>query len=891
MKKTLKVLAIVFALLIGTLIITPFFFKDKIAKIAKEEINKNVNAVINFEEVSLGLFTNFPDFTFSISKLSVIGISDFKDNTLFNSDKISLTIDLASVFSGNYKVKEIYIGKSELNLLALKNGKANWNIAIEESDNTKLEEGEEALSATETSEENGSFNFAIDKFTLKDIDITYTDIKEEMESVIENLNLELNGDFSASTANINLNSSIDEFSVKMGSISYLTKSNIRFNAEILSDLDSSKYTFKENSMSINDVAMNFDGFVSMPGDDIYTDIKFNTPNTNFKSLLSLIPAFYAKDFAGISAEGDFNISGWAKGIYNEQLMPSFNLDLAVNDGNFQYPDLPKSVKDININTNIYSPSSDINDMKIDVSKFHFSIANNPMDISLKLTNPIEDPNIDATFKGKMDLASLEQVYPMESDMKLSGIFRTNIALKGKQSDLDKGRYNKFKASGAMNLIKVNYSDKDLAEGVMIHKASLDFSPRFINISEFKTTYNKNTINFSGKVSNYMSYALSDGILKGDFKMVADYINFDDLISSEEVIEENAKTAEESTTETISEEVAQAVEIPANIDMNLQCIIGRIKYDKMQIKAIYGNMVIKDKIAEIDNLKMELLDGKMEMNGYYSTVNIDTPRVNLVLGMHNFNIKKTYKAMDMVQKLAPIMDKTSGHFSTIFSYTSTLDNKMEPVLNTVNANGLLSTSKLTIKGAESIEKLADQLKVKELKVLKTTPMAIPFKIVNGDLIVSEFKTTINDMPLTAKGTTKLSQEIDYKLRMEVPRENLGSDANKTISQIEEQAKAFGIDVSVSKTIIVKAKITGTAMKPEVGLDFDKAKEEIKETATEKAKEVAKDESKKEANKQVDNASKEADKAIENSDLSDEEKEKAKELKKKLEKEAKKLLDLW
>jgi len=213
--------------------------------------------------------------------------------------------------------------------------------------------------------------------------------------------------------------------------------------------------------------------------------------------------------------------------------------------------------------------------------------------------------------------------------------------------------------------------------------------------------------------------------------------------------------------------------------------------------------------------------------------------------------------------------------------------MEPDLSTVNANGLLSTSKLTIKGAKSVERLADQLKVKELRTLTTSPMSIPFKIVNGDLIVSEFKTTINDMPLTASGTTKLNQEIDYKLRIDVPRENLGGDVNSAISQIEKSAKGFGIDVSASKTIIVKAKITGTATDPKVGLDFDKSKDEVKN----QAKDAAKKETKKEADKQLGDASKEADKAIDNSDLSDDEKEKAKKLKKKLEDEAKKLIKLW
>ncbi len=885
MKNILKILAVIITLLIGTIIITPYFFKDKIAALAKEEINKNVNALVDFKDVSLSLFSNFPDFTFGISGLEVVGIDQFDKETLFKSENISLTLDLASVFAGDYTVKEIHMENSEITLKVLKNGKANWDIAIEETSKPTNEEP----SFNEKDDSGEEFNFAISLFKITNANITYNDIEGNMSSIIDNFDMELSGDFTADNANINLKSSIKKISYKMDNIAYLNKVKMTFDAEILSDISEFKFTFKENNMTINNVAINFDGYVSMPSDDIYTDIKFSAPDTDFKSFLSLIPAFYTEGYEDIKADGKFELSGWAKGIYNDNSMPAFDLDIKVNNAKFQYPDLPKYVNDINIITNISSPSSDLNDMVIDLKKFHFSIAGNPMDISMILRTPMEDPNIDAHFKGKMDLSTIKDVYPMESDMKISGLFTSNIQLKGKQSDIDKGRYSKFIAKGKMNLRKLNYKDNDFPEGIIVHNASMEFTPRFINISNFKTTYNKNTLNLKGRVSNYMSYALSDGTLKGKFELTANYLNMNAFMAESSTTNETSSTT--SSEEKVDEQISQALDIPSNIDMQLKCIIGRIRYDKINMKAIYGNMSIKKKKVSLDNLKMEMLGGKMNMNGYYNSTEIDTPRVSLVMGIHDFNIKKTYKAMEMVKKLAPIMENVSGRFSTIFVYKGILDKNMEPNLATVNASGLLSTTKLTIKGAKSIERLADELKVNELRTLTTTPMAIPFKIVNGDLIISEFKTNINDMPLTMSGTTKLNQDIDYKLRIDVPRENLGKDANDAIAQIEESAKALGLDVKASKTIVVNAKITGTATDPKVGLDFEKGKQGVKDEVTDAAKDKAKEESKKEADKQLDNASKEADKAIENSDLTDEEKEKARAAKKKLEEEAKKLLDLW
>jgi hypothetical protein len=329
---------------------------------------------------------------------------------------------------------------------------------------------------------------------------------------------------------------------------------------------------------------------------------------------------------------------------------------------------------------------------------------------------------------------------------------------------------------------------------------------------------------------------------------------------------------------------------------LQCVVGRIKYDNLNIKALFGKVAVINKKVVVNNLKMEMLGGKMNMSGYYSSANIDSPKVAMVFGIKHFDFKKSYKTLNMVKELAPIMQYTDGNYSCIFNFKGIMDNKMDIDLNTVNAKGLLSTSALTVKGAKSITELANTLKIDELKTLKTNPIDIPFKINDGKLIVSPFSTKINDIPIKASGITYLNQDIDYDVEMSIPREKLGSDANEAINGLINQANSFGANIKMSENINVKAKITGTTTKPSVGLNFDKAKQDAKDQLNdeiEKQKEALKKQAEAEAKKLKKELEEKAKAELKKQQdaLEKKAKEEQEKLKKKLKDEAKKKLSDW
>ncbi|MEI6020366.1 MAG: AsmA family protein, partial [Bacteroidota bacterium] len=80
--RILKWTSITLLLLIVLLAAAPFIFKNKIVAIVKEQANANLNAKVDFGDFDLSLISSFPDFRFKINKVSVVGVNEFKDDTL-----------------------------------------------------------------------------------------------------------------------------------------------------------------------------------------------------------------------------------------------------------------------------------------------------------------------------------------------------------------------------------------------------------------------------------------------------------------------------------------------------------------------------------------------------------------------------------------------------------------------------------------------------------------------------------------------------------------------------------------------------------------------------------------------------------------------------------------
>ncbi len=834
MKKLLYVLGVLVVLLIAAAIIVPIVLKEPITKAVKKEANANLNATIDFNDVNISLIRSFPDLYVGVEELSVIGKDDFEDFTLLYLKTLVLDVDLMSAFGGAPVINEIGLSEGLVNVIVLEDGSANYDI---------VPKGEQTESdSTKSSAADGAFAIKLKKFAVEKLAVMYTDQQGGLEFRTKSLNMGLSGDFSADRTTLNTNILLEEVKLKNGGVNYLNGSDLELKADIDADLENKSYSLSQNEFRINGLHLALDGNVAMPNEsDIEMDLTYSASKTEFKEILSLVPAVYSKDFDKVDASGSLEMNGMVKGTYNETTIPSFTTNVKVGNGQFKYPDLPKSVDGIEVDLSLMNPGGDVDNTVIDLRQFKFQLAGNPFDVHALVKTPVSDPNIDATFKGKIDLTSLADAIPMEEGDKLSGTIIADAEMKGKQSDLDKGRYEKFKAKGEFILMEVEYTTESVAVPVQVKYAQFKFAPRYLELASFDAQAGMSDIKMKGKITNYLGYVVSDGTLKGNFTFNSTLIEGNELagLSGDEA-EESVGTGTGSSEPT---EPSVAFRIPKNLDISLSTDVKKIVYDNINLLNTKGKVVIRNGKADLRGLSFNTLGGSVVMNGYYDSSKETLPKLNYDLNAQNIVVKEAYKAFGTVRKLAPIAEKTEGRASVVFNVSGAMKSGTEINYNSLNGEGVLTSQSLKITGTEALNKVADVVKINAFKNPEVKNVKLSFGFMNGRVHVKPFDVKIGPVAANIFGSHGFDETMDYVMSTSVPTSALGSQANAVINGLVSQANSLGAQFSAGDKVNVDILIKGTFDKPKVTPSF----KGTGKSATENLKQQAEDELKRQQEK--------------------------------------------
>lgn len=803
-KRILKWTGITFLLLIIFIVAAPFIFKDKIVQIVKDEANKNLNAKVDFGEFDLTLISSFPDFKFVIKNVMVVGVDDFKDDTLANISSLSLNLNLKSVISGDkYQVNSLIIDKARILGKVLSDGKANWDIAKPSTDTTK-----------EAPSEPTKFSLKLKQLKISDAYIVYDDMAGGMYGKLEGFNYELKGDFTQDVFVMTNLLEIAKTTFKMGAVSYLSDVKTVLKADLDMDMPKMRFAFKENSLSLNDLSFGLDGFVAMPDTNIEMDLKFKAKETEFKSILSLIPSVFTKDFASVKTAGKLALSGFAKGTYNGAQYPAFGVDLTIAEAMFKYPSLPKSVNNINIDIKVNNPNGVLDATTIDVNKFHVEMAGNPVNLWAHVKTPISDPAVSAEVKGTIILASVKDFIPTEAGDEMNGTIKADITVGGRMSALDQGKYEDFKAAGSLEIDAMKYKTAALSYEVLLNSMKMNFTNQFVELAAFDAKVGKTDLQANGKIENFMQYVFKNDMIKGAFNLNSNFIDVNELMGPPSPSTAAAETPTAAATGTASSGV---VEVPGNIDFTLNTKIGKVLYDNLTLENMIGNLVIRNKKVDMTNLKMNTLGGLLTINGSYETSNPKKPTTAMNLLVENLDIQSTYNAFESVKKMAPSAKYAKGNFTaTLKDFNAVLNSNNEPDYNSLNAHGELKTKNVSVGGYPPFVKIGEALKIEQLKNLNFENVNLTYKIKDGRLWLDPFSTKVNAINTTISGSTGImDQTIDYKYKMEIPKAMFGSGANSALTGLLNQANsAAGTKMEVGDKVTVNILLGGTATKPTV-----------------------------------------------------------------------------
>lgn len=786
MKTLLKIAGTFIVLLLADLIIVPVALKPKVGEIVKHEANEMLNARLDFNKLDLSLLRHFPHASVELKGLTLVGVGRFEGDTIVAANRISVVVNLMSLFGDNgYEVTKILLDEPCVSARKTEDGAVNWDV-MKPSDEEPVEEDD-------ADDQPVSFRMQIRDFSISGGKLAYSDDSTKMYFSTQPLDLRLRGDMSAARTDLDLHLSLGGTQFSMGGMRFLNNAEMELNSVVAADIENGRYTLANNTFRLNAIELGLDGWVQT-GDTMSMDITMNSSKVRFKDILSLVPAFYTKDFKDLTASGTLSLGAWVKGELADDRLPAFQLKLDVLNGSFKYADLPKSVDGINIAAAVSNAGGSVDATTVDVSKFTLAMAGNTVSATLHASHPVSDLAFKAAATGKVDLGAVKDVYPLDENIKLQGLITADMSIAGRMSDIEKERYESMSASGTLTVENVTADMADLPE-VKVSKMTASVSPKSLALKECNLTVGSSDLSADGSLTNYIGYFLRDDTLGGTLNVRSRLLDLNEIMAA---VPEGEEESADAGSEPLS-----AIEVPKNLKLSLSVVLDKILFQQMVLDNFVGRMGVADGKVSIDKLAVNAFGGKASGSGAYSTAqNPAAPKFELAVALDKARFDETFRQLDVIRQLVPLFEKTGGDYSLSMNMKTDLTSDMGVNYDTFNASGTIRSENIEVQNIEAFDMLAKALNDDRLRKISAKDVKIAFAVKNGRVTTSPFDIKMGDITMNLSGSTGLDQTIDYTGKVSLPAKTTGGLLSN-----------------------VNLKIGGTFAKPKVTVDVKEAAKEV------------------------------------------------------------------
>ncbi|MEQ5792517.1 AsmA family protein [Muricauda sp. NFXS6] len=799
-KKVLKITGITLLVLLAIIIALPLFLQGKIEEIIKTKVNNSINATLDFEDVDLSLLKSFPYANVGLTNLSLVNKAPFEGDTLFASSEIELSMSIKELFKSADEpivIKTLNIDGALLHIKADTEGNANYDIA-KESETTTSAASEESSS---------NFTLNMDSYAITNSEIIYEDMASGMVLDISEMNHSGTGDLSLEKSE--LKTLTDAFvSFEMDSTKYLNKNKINLDALIGIDLKENKYTFLENKAIINQLPLVFDGFVKVNEDNQEVDITFKTPSSDFKNFLAVIPEAYAANIENVQTTGNFEVNGEFKGVVDDEHIPTFKIAINSENASFKYPELPKSVRNVYIDTEINNETGITEDTYVNINRLSFLIDEDKFNLNAKIRELMGNTKVNAHMDGRINLANISQAYPMPADYNLKGILNADITTAFDMESLENKRYQNTKTTGKASVSGFEYASEELKNPVAITKAAVSFNPNTVTLDSFNGKTGNTDFNAKGTLTNLLGFMFNDENIEGNFTLNSNQFALNDFMVEET---EEAET-EESGGESGSTTGEERIKIPSFLDCTIEASANTVVYDNLNLKNVKGTLIIKDETATVKNLTSNLFGGTLGLSGSVSTKQKNST-FDMNLGMNNFNIAESFAGLELFKVLTPLATAIQGKLNSDIKISGNLKDDLTPNLSTISGSLLAELLNPTVDAQKAplVSALDSKLSFLNTKEINLDGLKTALTFDNGSVKVKPFTLNYKDIAIDVNGSHSFDKQMDYSATLNVPAKYLGTEVNQLIAQLNDESVG-------EVTVPVTANIGGNFTSPSVSTDL-------------------------------------------------------------------------
>ena len=800
-KKLVLVLGAALVMGLVALVVLPPLFVGTVEERVRAEIERATRVRVTWSDIGLGLLGDFPNARLTLSGLDVVGTGSFEGDTLASVADFRLELGLGSVLrsirgTGPLEVRSVTIQEPAVRLRVDEDGVASWDVMIEG------QEAEEDVSGR-------GLAVSLRSFEIADGSFLFQDASSDLFVALDGVRHSLEGDFSREALVARTTARADAVTLRFAGTPYLGGVSLDFQGSFDVDMVSGEARLVENELRLNELAVRFDGVLAREDEHVALDLSFAAPSTGFSQVLSLVPVVYGQDFASLETSGAFSLEGRVGGAMGPGTFPSFALDLDVTDGRFRYPDLPLPAEAIAAELAITNPGGDIDSTVVDLSAFHVEIGEQSLDAAFMLRTPVSDPAIDARVEGALDLGDLARTVKLADVEELEGTITADASMTARRSDVDEGRFDRIAAEGTLAARDVRLRGEALRQPVDVRETEIRLTPETAELRSFDAQLGSSDIQATGRLDNLLGFAFGDQPLRGAATLTSERLILD---------------------EWRSERRRSSIPVPSKLDLTVDANIDELVVNGLETRNARGRAMVGGERLTLEGFGLETLGGRVAMDGFYETVVPEAPAFALDLELDSLDVAGASEQFLTVEALAPVARYARGTFSSSLSLTGVLGQDLSPVLDVLDGDGSLATSRLVIEGFPLLERLGDRLGLQRLSNPVVQAVRSSIRIQDGRLAVEPFDVSVGDIPMTVSGSSGIDRSLDYRLSFQVPRAGLADDV---LTSLSSSLGPLGSELSELESVPLAVRVTGTVTQPSLDLGLRETGGSLREAAARSA----------------------------------------------------------
>ena len=842
-KKIAKITGISLGAIIALLFILPFLFKGKIVSAVKEAANNNLNAKVSFnDDVSLSLLRNFPNLSLGIDNVKVVGVDSFAQDTLIDAKSIRLVLDLASVWKGETVViRKIAISDARAQIIFLKSGAANFDISKPDT------------TAGTAPQDTGAAPLAIriNDLSIENTRLHYVDHSMDFEITTNGLNWHANGDFADEIFTLKNDLLIDQFTMSYGGMTMLSKAKIDASTNIDMDLKKMRFGFADNEFKINALPLQAKGWVEMREKDMDMDIDVRTPNSDFKSFLSVIPGCYTENFADVKASGSLKLVFLMKGIMDDVRMPSTHAELNVDKAGFQYPGMPANASNIKLNLLMDNTDGNPDNTHLVIAPLSANLGGDPISVELDMKTPISNPYA----KGKIDidlhLDEWKKLIPLESGTDISGEVKAHFAFDGHYSalakeNIAKEQLNDLKASGNIALNQIKYNAAGTVP-LSMKSLSMSVSPSDFAVVGDGIQYGKSAMSLNGKLQNMLGYYLNKETLSGSLIVNSASIDLNEWMGA---MVEDASSGTSATgtkgsgaasagndndaaaANSRGAKATSAPRIPDNLNLMLNMNVGQLIFQDYRFQQATAKVAVAGGKMTVDPLSALFLGSKVELkNMAYSYPLGGKPQFTTDFNILNVNPSDIANTLSLIKEYAPILGRIQGLANLQTTAGLNFSPSLSPDWGSMTASGLFDLFSGQLDIPTWMNDAAKQLQWGKDAKLALKPTKAGFGIENGKITLKDSISVAlpKDASMKMGGYMDLNKQLHLGGKLTVKGKSLPFVIEGDVKQPKMSIDWRGAAQQYAKPLIDKAK-------EKIGNEVNKKLDELNRVAGEKAQQL-------------------------------------------------------